>query len=101
MDPYLTFNGRIAVVTSLSGTGAVFELRVDDTATNGRARASFKPSEVGFDGIPVSITGIFTGLGAGSHTVSIWVQAKYGDVVDAMVDPCCWSSDHIVIKEFQ
>lgn len=98
----ITFSGRIAVTTSLTGTGAHFELRVDDAATTkGRARASFKDDEVGSVGVPVSIAGIFTGLTAGFHTVSIWVRASNGVGQGAMVDPGCWRDDHIVIKEFK
>ena len=97
----VTFNGRIAVTGTLSGTGAAFELRVDDTATtNGRARANLKSSEIGSDGILASITGIFTGLSSGTHTVSIWVRGVNGSGTSAFVDPGCWSTDHIVIKEF-
>ena len=101
---HITLNGRIAVI-SLTGTGARFELRVDDAATtNGRARAALKASEVGGDGIPVSMLGVFTGLGAGTHTVSIWVSASSGRLdtgSNAYVDPGCWSSDHVVVQEFR
>jgi len=98
----VTFNGRIAVLSMDSGSsGAIFELRVDDTATtNGRARAPLKLAEVGGNGIPVSMTGIFTGLAAGSHTVSVWVQGAFAGGSNALVDPGCWSSDHVVVKEF-
>lgn len=98
----LTFNGRIKV-SSITGTGAVFEIRIDDNATtNGRARANIKSNETGTWGIPSSITGIFTGLSAGSHTVSFWVRASLsGSGTSARIDPGCWSSDHIVIKEFK
>jgi hypothetical protein len=95
----ITFNGRIGVL-SVTGEGAKFELRVDDAATtNGRARANIRSAEAGFDGVPVSITGIFTGLSSGSHTVSIWVRTSTGTGSDAAVDPGCWSTDHIIIKE--
>ena len=97
----VTFNGRIAVTSSVSGTGAMFELRVDNAATSdGRARASFKASEVGSNGVFASMTGIFTGLSSGSHTVSIWVRTSQGTGANAMVDPGCWSTDHIVVREF-
>ena len=98
----ITFNGRIAVVGSVSGSGAYFELRVDNAATTkGRARASFKSAEVGSDGVLASITGIFPGLNSGNHTVSIWVRTSQGTGTSAMVDPGCWSSDHVVVREFQ
>jgi hypothetical protein len=97
----ITFNGRIYAAT-MDGTGAVFELRVDDAATtNGRARASLRSSEAGGGGIQASMTGIFTGLGAGSHTVSVWVAGAFNGGTSAYVDPGCWGSDHVVIKEFK
>lgn len=97
----ITFNGRI-YAGSVTSTGAVFELRVDNTATtNGRARANLKAAEVGGAGVPVSIMGIFTGFGAGTHTVSIWVAASYGSGTNAYVDPGCWSTDHIVVREIK
>ncbi len=98
----VTFNGRIGVTGSVgTGQGAYFELRVDDAATtNGRARASFRISEIGIDGVPVSMTGIFTGLGSGSHTVSFWVRSTGGTGTDAILNPGCWAADHIIIKEF-
>ncbi|MBI3957857.1 MAG: hypothetical protein HY328_03530, partial [Chloroflexi bacterium] len=98
----ITFNGRIAVITSLSGTGARFELRVDDAApTVGRGRVSFKASEVGSDGMWVTMTGFWAGLAAGNHTVSVWVAASSGTGNGAMLDPGCWSSDVVITKEYR
>jgi hypothetical protein len=100
----VTFNGRVYVGTMTNAaTGAVFELRVDDTATtNGRARANLKLAEAGGDaGIQTSITGIFTGLGAGTHTVSMWIQGLYAGGRQAMLDPGCWATDHVVVKELK
>ena len=98
----VTYNGRIAVTGSLTFLGAHFELRISDTPTStGWARAAFKSTEIGIDGIPVSITGIFTGLGTGGHTVSMWVRASSGGSgTNAFLDPGCWSSDHIIVKEY-
>ncbi len=95
-----TFNGRVAVITSMTGTGALFELRLDDVAATSRARASFKSSEVGSDGKTVSLKGVWTGLAAGSHTFSMWVAASGSSTGSgAMVDPGCWSADTIVVEE--
>ena len=104
----VTFNGRTYVnVVGFGSAGAIFELRVDGTATsNGRARASYKYSEAGnnnFIGVQTSITGVFTGLGAGAHIVSMWVQAKEagGSGVGAQLDPGCFATDSVVVKEFK
>lgn len=98
----VVFNGRLMVSSFTSGTGAVFEVRVDDTATtNGRARASLRAAEAGGGGIQASITGIFTGLSQGTHTVSVWVNGAHGGGTGAYVDPGCWSTDHVVVKEYR
>jgi hypothetical protein len=99
----VTFHGRIAVTGSISGgTGASFELRVNNAATtNGRARAVLKSAEVGSGGVSASMTGIFSGLAVGTHTVSMWTKTSSGTGTSAMYDPGCWSSDHIVVKELK
>jgi hypothetical protein len=96
----ILFNGRVTANTII-GTGAHFELRLDDVATtNGRARANIRLSEAGAFGIPVCIAGIFTGFGTGIHTISIWVKGSTSGTT-AMVDPGCWSDDHIIVREIQ
>jgi hypothetical protein len=97
----ITFSGRIYAAT-LTSTGARFELRVDNVATtNSRARAIIRSAEAGGTGVAVCFTGLFTGLSAGSHTVSMWVQTSSGTGTNAMVDPGCWSSDVIIVKEIK
>jgi hypothetical protein len=96
----ITFNGRITANT-ISGTGAHFELRLDDKATaNGRARANIRASEAGGYGIPVSITGVFTGFVTGLHTISMWVKGSTSGTT-AMVDPGCWADDCIIVREIK
>jgi hypothetical protein len=97
----LTFNGRIYVSSFASGTGAIFELRVDDEpSTVGRARATLRAAESGGGGVQASITGLFNGLPAGEHTASMWVRTSVsGAGSQAMVDPGCWSSDVLIVKE--
>jgi hypothetical protein len=98
----VTYNGRIAVTGTIGGTGVRFELRIDGLAsTLGYARAVVKSSEVGGAGVPVSITGIFTGLSAGTRTISMWVSDAYGTSTNIMLDPGCWSNDVVIIKEFR
>jgi hypothetical protein len=102
----LIFNGRTYVAGLAFGAqGAVFELRVDGIATtNGRARASYKSLETSTGaGVQTSITGIFTGLAAGTHTVSMWVQAVGSGAsgTGAQLDPGCLSSDSVVVKELK
>jgi hypothetical protein len=98
----VTFNGRIAVSGSMDGTGAVFELRVDNAPPKlGWARASLKKAELGTEGAQVSITGVFPSVSAGTHTVSIWMRGMNGGGRSAWVDNGCWSSDYVIVREFK
>jgi hypothetical protein len=98
----VTFQGRIAVIDPMPGSGVKFELRIDNNAsTVGRARAVVKKNEAGSEGLHVTMTGFFNGLGQGSHTVSMWVMSTSGTATKIMVDPGCWSSDVVIVKEFK
>jgi hypothetical protein len=97
----LTFNGRIFVNSFASGSGAVFELRVDDLpSSHGRARSNLRAAEAGAGGRPVSMAGFFNDLEPGQHTASMWVRtATGGSGTQAMVDPGCWSTDVLIVRE--
>ena len=95
----ITFHGTLMLSTS-TGYGAHFELRVDDTASNnGRAIAAVTNTEIG-SRVHASMTGIFTNLGSGLHTVSIWARAPKGSGTGAGVSPGCYEADHVIVKEF-
>lgn len=97
----IQFNGRLTAAV-MSGQAVIYELRVDNAATtNGYARALVKASEAGTDGVPSSITGIFSNLLAGTHTVSVWAGTTDGIASGVMLDADCLSSDHIVVKEIE
>ena len=91
--------GRVGVM-QMSGTGAVLELRIDNAPTTlVYARNPIKAAEAGVDGIQATIQGVFPGLGAGNHTISIWVVGANGPGSQAYVDPGCWSSSSVVVQE--
>lgn len=47
------------------------------------------------------MTGVFEGLGRGTHTVSIWVRtSQVGAATQVMVDPGCWGTDQVVVEEY-
>jgi len=95
----VVFNGRTYATYTFGLPGAIFELRVDNTATsNGRARASYRESGVA---VQTSITGIFTGLLPGNHAVSMWIQGVGGGGASAQLDPGCFATDSVVVKEFK
>lgn len=98
----ITFEGRIDV-DSMTGNGVRFELRVDDAPSPyGLARALVRSDEVGnAGGIHASFTGMFDSLAEGEHTLSLWAQAtNNGTATGVRVDPGCFSTDHVVIKEY-
>lgn len=95
----VVFNGRTYATYTFGLPGAIFELRVDNTATsNGRARASYRESGVA---VQTSITGIFPGLLPGNHAVSMWIQGVGGGGAGAQLDQGCFSTDSVVVKEFK
>ncbi|HBE43016.1 MAG TPA: hypothetical protein DDW27_17795 [Bacteroidales bacterium] len=99
----VTYYGRIKV-NSVTGTGGYFELRVDDAATtNGRANANFRADEVGYTGgVTVCISGVFTGLSAGTRTISMWVRASgSGTGTGAQINPGSWAGDYIIVEEIK
>lgn len=99
----VTAHGRYGIETLTSGTGAVFELRIDDAPPPaGKARPTVRQNEVGlFPAVPDSATGVFPGLSAGYHGLSIWVRGGgNGSGTNAMVDPGCWSTDHVVVEVY-
>ena len=97
----ITAHGRFGIGSLDSGTGAVFEIRVDDVGPlSGKARPTVRANEVGLNpAVPDSATGFFPGLSVGPHDVSIWVRGgSFGSGEDAMIDPGCWSADHLLVE---
>jgi hypothetical protein len=92
------FNGAV-YASEMDGTGAIYELRVDNQpSADGWARIALKKGNMGNE-TTGTMTGIFGGLSAGPHTVSIWVIGANGDGEGAYIDPGCWQSTHVIVKE--
>lgn len=92
----------VLYTASSTGTGTVFELRVDNTPTTlGRATAlTRQPGEF----LTAHLQGIFSGLPAGPHTVSIWAKSTLGNATQAMYDPGCFNSanaNNVYVEEFR
>lgn len=95
----LTYNDRL-FVGSMTGTGVIFELRVDDQPmADGRAQALVHGSEAG-ERVTGSITAVFDNLSEGDHTVSLWAAAIFGNATTVVNDPGCFRFGSIVIKEY-
>lgn len=82
-------------VDSMTGTGVVYELRVDDAPTAiGAARALVPSSQQG-NPVAAPFLGHFEGISAGEHMVSIWVHSYAGTAANVMTDPGCWNSQDV------
>ncbi len=94
----ITYNGRFQIGPSSSAPAVRFELRVDGNPTSvGTAQAECWRSE---GTVRATFTGIFTGLSAGSHTVSMWARGSQGDALDVTVNPGNWAAS-LIIKEYK
>jgi hypothetical protein len=101
----IQYSGRICVGV-IADDLVIFELRVDGLPSSaGPARTLLQYGEEGcLPSHPATFSGIFGGLSAGSHTVSMWVRAESSGMTvgstNALYNPMDSSADHLVIKEF-
>ncbi len=95
----LLYEGRVSAATIPTGTGVVFQLRIDDNSAPTGGRATYIAQAEAGQRIPAHMTGIFPSLGTGSHTVSMWVRAAGGSATTITIDPGGWSAQ-LIIKEF-
>jgi hypothetical protein len=94
----LDYSG-ILWASSFTGTGVSFEFRVDGVpTTKGRMRSLTRtPGEYS----SASSTGVFPGLAAGNHQVTVWAKSWWGTAGETCVDPGCFQTDQILVKEYQ
>jgi hypothetical protein len=82
-------------VDSMTGNGAIFELRIDDAPTTvGTARALYRSIYAG-EHLSIPFMGIFAGIPAGDHEVSVWVRTNSGTGAQGMIDPGCWNGQDV------
>lgn len=98
----LTLQTSIFVDSLFASTGTVFELRVDNQPTTiGNATVFTKSAG---SSSPVTLTGIFSGLSAGAHTVSLWVKCINGSAKNAGWDKDCLNAqgvNSVLIEEYR
>jgi hypothetical protein len=93
----VTLQTFLSVGTLTGANGIYYELRVDDIATsNGKAEAVLNTTGVYSN---VAMTGLFTGLSAGTHTISLWAKTNAGTATNVMYDSGCWGSSNVMVKE--
>lgn len=99
----VVYQGRLAI-QGTTGFGVFFELRVDDMTgieiDQGQPSglAIVRSGEVG-QYVPGVFSGFWSGLEAGSHTVSVWARASSGTGENAIIDPGGWPSNIVIVKE--
>jgi hypothetical protein len=92
----VTVNSRFAAGTFASASGIQFEIRVDGVATTyvGNVGTITTSGATEF----ISMYAVFTGLAAGTHTVSLWAKTNAGTSAGVMADPGGWGGK-IIVKE--
>lgn len=99
----VTYQGRLAIYGT-TGNAVFFELRVDDMTGievepgQPSGLAIVRSGEVG-EYVPNVFSGFWSGLAAGSHTVSVWARASSGTGDNAIIDPGGWNSNIVIVKE--
>ncbi|MHB0988633.1 MAG: hypothetical protein ACYC3P_08225 [Bellilinea sp.] len=99
----VTYQGRLTI-TGATGMGVFFELRVDDLTgiainpSQPSGLALVRASEAG-QYVPSNFSGFWTGLAAGTHTVSVWARASANTGTNAIIDPGGWPSNIVIVKE--
>lgn len=90
-------------VNSMGGAGVAIQMRVDDNVTTiGQAAILLRQTGISIPGI---ITGVFSGLTPGTHTVSLWARTNNNQTAtDVYWDAGCFNSfgvNNVRIKEFR
>jgi hypothetical protein len=94
----LDYSG-ILWASSFTGSGVSFEFRIDGVpTTKGRMRNLTRtPGEYS----SAASMGIFPGLAAGNHQVTVWALSWWSTAGKTCVDPGCFQTDQILVKEYQ
>jgi len=50
--------------------------------------------------VSAASTGVFPGLSAGNHQVTVWAYSWWGTAGQTCVDPGCFQTDQILVKEY-
>lgn len=98
----LTVQTNLSVDSIFSAPGVIYELRVDDKPTTlGNATAFIKTQSNSF---PVTITGMFSALSTGSHTISLWTKTVNGTAKNAGWDKDCLNPagiNNVLVEEYK
>jgi hypothetical protein len=95
----------IIVDDLVSSFGVIYEIRIDGApACCGQGKLVYNRDNgntAPYDANePVTMIAEFTGLGMGSHTVSVYAYTLNGTAVNARFDNGCWNTGNVTIKEY-
>ena len=82
----------------------IYQLRIDNNPTTLGKASFFYHSGMTGKYLNGHITGTFSGLSTGTHTVSVWVKTSSGTATDAYIDPGCYNSsgvNTVIVKEYR
>lgn len=99
----VTHQGRLYVAdfNTTSPSGAIFQLRIDGVEPIPYSGMSIIKIEEKTQYVPSTFSGIWQGLSAGNHTVSLYVKTFGTDVagINAIMNPGGFLSNVVIIKE--
>lgn len=93
----LDYSG-ILWASSFTGTGVSFEFRIDGVPTSKGTMRNLTRTPGAYSSS--ASTGVFPGLAAGNHQVTVWAQSWYSSAGQTCVDPGCFQTDQILVKEY-
>ncbi|PKP04057.1 MAG: hypothetical protein CVU11_06090 [Bacteroidetes bacterium HGW-Bacteroidetes-6] len=97
----LIFNGHTLVSSYVGCNQVVFEIRIDNQAATGHSMQfpSFSPNTA-FS--MQYVTGFFSGISSGTHTISVWASTLFAgsDANGVHVNPGGFSQLRMMIKEY-
>lgn len=81
----------------------IYQLRIDNNPTTLGQASFFYHSGMTGKFLNGHITGTFSGLSTGTHTVSVWVKTATDTAAQAYIDPGCYNSasvNTVIVKEY-
>ena len=89
-------NSRFGAGTFATATAVMFQIRVNDVSTSSISNDTVITTSGATEFL--SMYSIFTGVAAGSHTVSVWASTNAGTSSGVLADPGGWGGG-ILVKE--
>jgi len=101
VDLYL--DGKFTIFNLVSSIAVMYELRIDDGTTTLQDASFVIYNDQANEQVWSNVMGVFSGLSAGVHTVSLWARCQGAGAATAQsdYDSGCWGShETLIIKEY-